>query len=53
MLFNPLEFEGIKSIIDSKQKFFCITENFINLRQAFSINNCMLKLLSVCVFEQR
>lgn len=34
MLFNPLGFEGIKVIIDSKQKFY-ITENFINLRQAF------------------
>lgn len=52
MLLIPSNSRGLKLLL-IVGKSFCITENFINLRQAFSINNYMLKLISVCLFEQR
>lgn len=48
----PSDSRGLKLLL-IVSKSFCVTENFINLRQAFSINNYMLKLISVCLFEHR
>ena len=52
MLFNPLEFEGIK-VINSNQKFLYYGKSYKFSTGIFQKNNCILRLLSFFLFELR